>query len=803
MKAAAAMPKIDLTPTTHNSIHKMSALDYFKTSVIKIRDILRGEGITGMDSMRHICLYLLSRYITCARASTVNIPAKFAWENLFGATRSKDCSDEMAMDYFYNRHADDCLIYHFDRLFKTEKFSFDIKKPLKHKEILEILNPINMDEIDCQIDILGYVYEQHLRTGSSAARDLGQFFTDRSICEYMTALCKPAFKADGVPESVCDPSMGTGGFLTSYIKYYKKNYATTPINWSIQQKEIHGCDTDAKVAGVARLNLFMETHGACATNLLTHDSLHADLTLSGYDIILANMPFGLKGLKYADVCERVKALKINGTKSEPLFLQLMMVSLNKGGRCAVVVPDGMLVNDSTCHNGTRKYLLDHFELKRIIKMKGQFFMNTGIRPSVLFFENTGKATAAVEFWDVTQGKEITEKLVLTVGRDKIDADNSYSFDLRRYMDNTDTLQDSVKCSVAKMSEIFNYENGKTLSSAEKVEGGLYDVMGGGTTYHGKTNAYNREGETISVSKSGTAGYVAYHNKKYWAGDCLTLTPKSKENSIKYLYYYLKLNNHLTMANSSGSTIPHCKWDDIKNITIPVPSRVTQDLIVAALDRIYAVVDEKIAATNIKTQMKDLMESIERRGFPVKLLADVATIESGKYITKADAATEGFPIYGGGDACAYYSATSNRTNRMVIAKDGVSLKCVRWISGPFHLNHHGWTLKCKDIMQEKFLYYYLSMKQQQIYDMASGSAQKGINQKKMEQFEVVCPPLEFQNDVIQRLDILQSYLSALKTLQKQADTNARFILESYLSTPEPTVEETNEIVVPAKKVNKKK
>ena len=293
------------------------------------------------------------------------------------------------------------------------------------------------------------------------------------------------------------------------------------------------------------------------------------------------MPFGLKGIKHAECCERVKALKIRGTKSEPLFLQLMMVSLKRGGRCAVVVPDGMLVNGSTCHDETRKYLLDHFELKRVIKMKGQFFMNTGIQPSILFFENTGKPTTAVEFWDVIKGAngDIEETMVLSVPRAKFDA--SCSFDMRRYQ-------------------------------------------------------------------------------------------------------------------------------EVKAVANPA-------------------------------------------GFPMVKLGELVIIESGKYITKKEAMDEGFPIYGGGDACDYYSTTSNRNNRLVVAKDGVSLKCVRWVSGDFHLNHHGWTLQCNDSIPEKYLYYYLSMKQQQIYDMATGSAQKGINQKTMEQFEVVVPPLAIQQEIVATLD----------------------------------------------------
>ena len=592
--------------TSNSKQSIMVSVENFKSSILRIRDILRGPGvsITGMDSMRHICLYLLSRYMTRSKVRSLGVPDEFAWENLIETAQTKNGGLQKALDYFYHKE-EDSLVNHFDRLFGTEKFSFDVKNPQKHKEILEILNGVKMEDVDCQMDILGWVYEQHLKTGSSAARDLGQFFTDRFVCAYMVKLCSPKFKAKGVPESVCDPSMGTGGFLTAYIKYFKETYPEKPIDWAVQQKEVHGCDTDPKVAGVSRLNLFMESGGHRFENLLTHDSLYGDLPLTGYDVILANMPFGLKGILHASCCKRVNELKIRGTKSEPLFLQLMMLSLKRGGRCAVVVPDGMLVNTSTLHNGTRKYLLDNFNLKRVIKMKGQFFMNTSIQPTILFFENTGKATDAVEFWDVVANEKgaITETMLLSVPRAKF-GNAECSLDIRRYQETEKPIANPAGFPMVKLEDVADYENGKTLSSLKKTEGGDYDVMGGGMSYIGKTNMFNREGETISISKSGaSAGFVAYHNKKYWAGDCLTITPKKSEVcNIKYLYYYLKLNNHLTMSNTAGSTIPHCKWNDIKNITIALPPLEIQNQIVATLDRIKNIYESNIVFTKIAFDM---------------------------------------------------------------------------------------------------------------------------------------------------------------------------------------------------------
>jgi len=615
--------KIDLSnkhdgiSTVQNYKTIMTSVETFKTAVIRIRDILRSPGvsITGMDSMRHICLYLLSRYMTRTKVASLEVPEEFAWETLIETAQTKNGGVQKALDCFYHDE-EDCLVRHFDRLFGTNKFSFDIKNPQKHKEILEILNAVNMADVDCQMDILGWVYEQHLHTGSSAARDLGQFFTDRFICEYMTELCKPGFKSAGVPESVCDPSMGTGGFLTAFIKYFKKHHADKPIDWSVQQKEIHGCDTDPKVAGVSRLNLFMETGGNRTTNLLTHDSLYGDLTQTGYDIILANMPFGLKGIKHAECCERVKALKIRGTKSEPLFLQLMMVSLNMGGRCAVVVPDGMLFNSSSCHNDTRKYLLDNFDLKRVIKMKGQFFMNTGIQPSILFFEKTGKATETVEFWEVVKGDkgEITETMIVSVPCAKIMEDTSCSLDMRRYLESEKPVANPAGFPVVNISEQCSMMIGGTplRSKTEYYENGQYvwvsvSELNNKIIMDSKEHI-NDEGVKhsnvklvkkgsvlmsfkMSIGKCAIAGIDLYTNEAIVAF-------YSKDESIlsnKYLFYYLSLRD-FSNAGKGSIGVGSMNKESLSELTMPLPPLPIQQEIVATLDRIYQPGTTELADT---------------------------------------------------------------------------------------------------------------------------------------------------------------------------------------------------------------
>jgi len=835
--------KIDASFSTETKSKQniMASVEAFKSAVVRIRDILRGPGvaITGMDSMRHICLYLLSRYMTKDMVKSLGVPDEFAWENLIETAQTKNGGVQKALDCFFHKETD-CLVNHFDRLFGTENFSFDIKNPAKHKEMLEILDKVNMEGVDCQMDILGWVYEKHLKTGSSAARDLGQFFTDRFICDYMVNLCKPGFKSKGVPESVCDPSMGTGGFLTSYMKFYKKHYADKTVDWSVQNKEIHGCDTDPKVAGVARLNLFMESGGNRAVNLRTHDSLYGDLTQTGYDLILANMPFGLKGIKHAECCERVKELKIRGTKSEPLFLQLMMVSLNRGGRCAVVVPDGMLVNVSSCHDETRKYLLDNFELKRIIKMKGQFFMNTVIKPSILFFENTGKSTSVVEFWDVIKGVngDIEETMVLSVPRAKFDA--SCSFDMRRYQE-VKAVANPAGFPMVKLSDVCRVSFGDRITVKDNA-GTIYPVYGsGGDTF--KTDKFNRTGKTCKVGRFAISevNMVMIVDGPYWLMDSgFTVESKKPETMMtEYLWYCLLMDKKRLSTISTGSCQKNIEMEGFNKIEYLCPPIETQKEIVATLDRIYAPGTTELAETlkltdkamdlvlanpggaslepiveaqrlmrksaqmvaDVKAQMVAIMKSVGHRGFPTGKVGDNVSFMNGYAFKSEEFLDSGIPIVKIKNIKssvlsfekAQYSKEDTKLSKYAVKQGDMVISLTGELSGDVGMNLTGveWYLNQRvariDITNKKlllqYMYYYMvySGFTEAVRNLSTGSAQPNVSTKNIESLTLPLPPIEFQEAIISRLNALQSQLSSLENLGKQAEDNARFILDSYLNT----------------------
>lgn len=550
------------------------AVVVFQRAILRIRDILRSPGvsITGMESMQHICIYLLTRYMTRERARSLELP--YCWEDLMEGLDTREGQMQFALDFLYHP-TEDCLVRHFDRLFGTHKLAFEIRHLGKHREILELLDPVQLEKVD--IDILGWVYEQHLQKGSTGGgqRDLGQFFTDRVLCRYMTRLCAPRPQ-----ETVWDPTMGTGGFLTSYVDYFREQ--GVEMDWATRQAQIHGCDTDPRVAGIAAINLFLEMDGILGVNLRLHDSLYQEKQdLSGVDLILANMPFGLKGIAYKECCERIRRLGIQGNRSEPLFLQLMMATLNMGGRCAVVVPDGMLANSHTIYRETRRHLLDHFELRRVIKMKGRFFMNSGIEPSILFFERTGRATGRIEFWELD--KESGERFLFSTDRAQLGADHSLNPIFYRPI----PADLAPRFPTIRLGDWIVILGGRRRSIREANPDGAFPFVTCSILGTSRIDVADFDHEAIIINAVNGSGRCRPYLFDRYSTTCHNIHFHVRDNQddllLRYLWLYLLWRPTLLEAGFAGSHQKKIHPRYIQNIHIPLPPRLLQEKIIRALD----------------------------------------------------------------------------------------------------------------------------------------------------------------------------------------------------------------------------
>ena len=263
-------------------------------------------------------------------------------------------------------------------------------------------------------DIMGDVYEYCLNKMSAAGK-LGQFRTPRHIVDMMVELVKP-----NCNDIVLDPAMGSAGFLLGSAKYIQKHYAKELLKKEnaehYNKNMFHGFDTDPSMLRIGAMNMLL--HGVEEPNINRQDSLSDENTVRDYySLILANPPF-TGSVFEEDISKDLLALS-KTKKTELLFLSLFMKSLRIGGRCACIVPDGVLFGSSKAHKDIRKALIENGRLQAVISMpSGVFKPYAGVSTAVLVFTKDPSGTEKVWFYDMkADGYSLDDK------RSKIDADD--------------------------------------------------------------------------------------------------------------------------------------------------------------------------------------------------------------------------------------------------------------------------------------------------------------------------------------------------------------------------------------------
>lgn len=268
----------------------------------------------------------------------------------------------------------------------------------KIKQLIDEVNKIDESRFQ-EEDLIGRVYEYFLQVyAASGTKEDGEFYTPACIVQLIAELIEPY---SGV---VYDPACGTGGFLVSAGEYLKEN-RREEIFFDRQKKDhymnhmFHGYDMDRTMLRIGAMN--MMTHGIDNPYIEYRDSLSDQNTdREKYSLILANPPF--KGSLDADIVS-ADLLKVCKTKkTELLFLALFLRMLKVGGRCACIVPDGVLFGSSTAHKAIRKEIVEGNRLEAVISMpSGVFKPYAGVSTAVLVFTKTGHGgTDDVWFYDM-------------------------------------------------------------------------------------------------------------------------------------------------------------------------------------------------------------------------------------------------------------------------------------------------------------------------------------------------------------------------------------------------------------------
>lgn len=271
---------------------------------------------------------------------------------------------------------------------------FMIPSPALLATAVDMIDKLEMQDLDTKGDLYEYLLSKIAQAGVN-----GQFRTPRHIGKMMVEL------ADIQPNDiVCDPSCGTAGFLICAIMYLKEKYPEMFMDTAKLQHfnndMFYGFDFDYSMLRIASMN--MMSHGHQNPNIDYQDSLSEDASgLKEFcTCVIANPPF--KGSLNKDTIAKNLASEVSTTKTELLFLALMIRILKTGGRACVIVPDGVLFGTSNAHTSIRKKLIDNQKLEAVISMpSGVFKPYAGVSTAILIFTKTNSGgTDKVWFYDM-------------------------------------------------------------------------------------------------------------------------------------------------------------------------------------------------------------------------------------------------------------------------------------------------------------------------------------------------------------------------------------------------------------------
>jgi type I restriction enzyme M protein len=305
---------------------------------------------------------------------------------------------------------------------------FLIPKPSLLQEAVSIIDDLNITAQNR--DTQGDIYEYLLSELKTAGKN-GQFRTPRHIIRMIIGLVDPDIR-----DKICDPACGTAGFLINAYEYIIRKYTSSDIvkedeegsfygligdkitdkkAWDLLWSSFYGYDFDSTMVRISLMNMVL--HGIPTPNITLTDTLSKHFTEEDiYTVVLANPPF--KGsIDKSDINDH---LTVETTKTEILFVERMVNLLQIGGKCGVIVPDGVLFGSSNAHKKLRKILLEQCQLEAVISMpSGVFKPYAGVSTAVLIFVK-GDKTEKVWFYDMdADGYSLDDKRTFIDGKGDI------------------------------------------------------------------------------------------------------------------------------------------------------------------------------------------------------------------------------------------------------------------------------------------------------------------------------------------------------------------------------------------------
>jgi restriction endonuclease S subunit len=704
---------------------------------------------------------------------------------------------------------------------------FDITKQSTYKNLIAKLSLLNL--YDTQQDVLGDAYEALIQQMGETGKGFGQFFTPLLIKKMMIKLINPQIHIDGTIETCCDPTMGTGGFLKTYLFHILQQAKVKAIepNWDfIKTQGLYGKELELDTYQFAVSNMLISS-GYMFEHLGLGDSIREPITQK-FDNVLANPPFGIKGLKYDDFESSLKNeyIPIKTDNAVSLFIQAIIYMLKINGKAAVVLPDGQDLFSKTNKTlvAVREYLMKTCDLKEIIYLPSGIFTYTSIKTCVFYFvkkregsdvlETTIKSTktqkengrtykfskthqtSKVAFYDFNPYEDV-KNLLVEVSIDKL-VSNSYGLNYAEYMKD-ESVEDKYEEGVVvkTLGEVCEFQNGYSFKSTNYEKQNATNVgilqiksIQNGFIDENKITEYIEENKKykvfeiqkgdilIGLTGSFKVGLYNLEKKSYLNQRVGKITAKPGGILQKYVYYwYLCCDIESEILKiATGTAQANISTNDISKFKIPIPSLEKQKTIVAYLDYIYEKAN-KTSLTKIE-ELKQLNEFClnNQKMFGennVKELGEVfKEVKTGKDLVASERKKGEYPFYGANGIIDYVDSYIFDGKYLLTARTG-SLGSLYISKGKFWCSGDVHRIEFENDTLLFYTYYYLQTVDFQKF--RTGSAHPKLSGSSLKSIKIPIPSLEKQKEIVAYCDY---NTNLIKQLENEIENN-KILAEQFI------------------------
>jgi hypothetical protein len=610
---------------------------------------LSNENIEGINAILYILLsiliYIETNYNSLSKDDNVNL------YNIIKNT-------------YYNKYYL-CGVFDFEM---SDKLILVINK------LLDILDNVNINSINLWL-FLDNVFDFCFRTQNLLiTRELSKYYNNKYLTEWIISLANPNILTD----TIFDGNIKVNSCM-EYIIKNNQNITCTNRLFGHQQNNI--------MKQIYNTHFLLNTNVNFSKNISNDNLLINDIhqNVKYFDLIFFDFSSNIHNIIHANCCNKVKKLKLRGTKFEPLLLQLIMMSLTKNGRAILTVPDCLLFSDSMQHILTRKYLLENFNVKKIIQIDESFYNIKNNKNSILYFENNGP-TNSINFYKISLNNNVVVENKITEINFNIIKTNQFSLYYKNYVSINNFINE-IKYN--KFNELYDISNSCNKSLCLCL------------------SKYYKNDKSIQLLNEPITGFEYY----------ITL----KNNNSFYLLYLENIIKSKVEQFVKGQ-MNQFDINKLNNLNIPLLSESIQNSVCTYLNITKQLIkDNNDNISNYNKLKKCIIDTIETESF----------ISINNICSIIDSNTD-----------------TNQNNIIGIIRNGLTAGTVYKLVdiNKISNNSHYLVMKDNNFLYD-YIFYYLKCNENKLKEIANLTTQPNLNKTSLYDFKIPIIELQHQLNIV--------------------------------------------------------